>query len=145
MGHLIAGRGVYSSCGTKRGRQKKVLFSLKPVALPASLCCCPIPSLSAQVFCSSFTQMGCLIQDILPAIGCTRWLHYHHFCSVAPLFQCPAQEQPWLAGPALTGTFKEVLAAPHERTHPKRIQQTLSICRCFSALSSGQVQAQWWQ
>ena len=52
----------------KEEDRKKVLFSLKPVALTASLCRCPIPSLSAPVFCSSCIQMGCLIQHILPAI-----------------------------------------------------------------------------
>lgn len=70
-GTWYQGEGCILHVQQKEEDRKKVLFSLTPVALPASLCCCPIPSLSAQVFWSSFTQMVCLIQDILPAIGCT--------------------------------------------------------------------------
>lgn len=74
------------------------MFSLKPVALPASLCCCPIPSLSAPVFCSSWIPTGCLIQHALPATCLytkARWPSLPLSCCSLPV---PGQQDQHLQG-----------------------------------------------
>lgn len=120
--------------------REEVLFSFKLVVLLASLLL-PAPR---SGLCSSCVQM--CSHPTHPACPAAA---EGTITLTATQLQGPAQEQPWLAGPALTGTLKEPQQPPWK--NPQGLWQILTsfcwICGrwCSPSLASGQVQAQPWQ
>lgn len=113
---------------TKEEDRKKVLFSLKPVSLTVSLYLLP----HSQFMCTSFLLF--LYPDGLSHPTHTAiQLHKKARLPSLPL-SCLSVPVPGpraaLAGrTSIYSDIQKAPAAPHERTHPQRIQQILtSLC-----------------